>query len=94
MKFSMPCHCIGFQFDIDDFENGFDDTKYPLSNSIYRHGLKGAFEYAQSVGFNPKSSYISACEMCEDIRHFLWKHEHTTEIGPDGFYKEIKTIGK
>jgi hypothetical protein len=90
----IPCHCVGFQFDIDDFENGFDETKYPFSNSIYRHGINGAFDYAQHIGFTPKSSYISACEMCEDIRHFLWKNVNTKEIGPNGFYKEIKTRGK
>jgi len=90
----IPCHCVGFQFDIDDLEDGIDDTKYPLANSIYKDGINGAFGYAKNIGFTTKNSYISACEMCEDIRHFLWKTKHTNEIGPNGFYKEIKTRGK
>jgi organic radical activating enzyme len=89
----IPRHCVGFQFDIEDVENEIDGIKYPFSNIIYRQGIKGAFEYATNAGFNPKNSYISACEMCEDIRNYLLiKHEN--DIGPIGFYKEIKTRGK
>ncbi len=87
----IPGMCSGVCIDYQDLGSPLSESKYPFITLLYNQGPTGLYERAvEEFGFQPRSHYISKCELCQDIRGFLvlQKQVSTREFGPKQFYVE------
>jgi len=91
----LPGLCVGLYVDCRDLGTELDPDRYPVITALYNQGVEGLLEMACSkYGFTPDpKGYTSTCELCSVIRMFmvLDKGLASVELGPSGFYKELKS---
>ena len=89
-------YCGGITYPIAEgvaaWYRGFELERWPISRILVGEGLQALAELARSeAGFEPDSrGYVSACHACQDARLELWKLRRYPELGPDGFYTELR----
>jgi len=89
-------YCGGLTYPIPDgvavWFRDFELAQWPISRILVSKGLPGLIEFARSeVNFEPDPrGYVSACHACQDARLALWQLGRFPELGPDGFYSELR----
>lgn len=88
----IPGLCAGLAIAMGDLGGALPEGKYPLLDRLAAAGIRGLYELAvQAYGFTPtRASYLSHCDLCNDIRSFLASHkgDHFPELAPGAFYPE------
>ena len=90
----IPGLCAGLAIKAVDLDQPLQSDDYPILTRLFRSGIRGLAEYAQSMGFEPqKDGYINKCDLCTDIRAFLFERTHgeQNELKPEGFYQNRDT---
>ncbi|MBI9068283.1 MAG: radical SAM protein [Salinivirgaceae bacterium] len=84
-------HTNGVTINIDDLGKEIDPKKYPYLTILLNGGIKSLYKLASTkYDFYPKSTYISKCHLCYDIRSFLvtQKGIDSPDLQPLEFYFE------
>jgi len=86
----IPGLCTGLAIAMADLGRPLPEGKYPLLDRLAATGIRGLYEFAsQDYGFTPtRTSYLSHCDLCNDIRSFLVSRQghHFSELAPLAFY--------
>jgi hypothetical protein len=89
----IPGLCAGLAIAMEDLGGPLPAGAYPLLDRLTSSGIQGLFELAhREYGYRPQhDAFINHCDLCTDIRHFLWQHQadRFPELAPNGFYAEI-----
>lgn len=70
----VPGLCAGLAIKVDDLGRPLDPSKYVVISTLFKHGIRGLFSFAQKeCGFEPKAvEYGSKCSLCYEIRSFFF----------------------
>ncbi len=86
----IPGLCAGLAIAMDDLGEALPGGKYTLLERLAADGIRGLFTIAaENYGFIPRTSgYLNHCDLCTDIRGYLFKTEgkRFIELAPGGFY--------
>lgn len=84
--------CIGLTLACEDLGRPIDAGKYPYLTALASDGLPGLYrEAATNHAFMPAQSYVSKCDMCNDIRRHLVinRSVDSPDLQPVGFYQDM-----
>lgn len=86
----LPGLCAGLVIPLEEVPGEVDLGRYPVLRALVRGGPAALVELAAEAGFVPGPGYASACDLCTDVRLFMWRRggERYSELGPPGFYDE------
>ncbi len=86
----IPGLCSGLSISGMDLGKSIPDQTYPLISTLSNEGINGLYDLAgNKYGYAPlKQGYINKCDLCTEIRTFLFAHTSETfpELTPVGFY--------
>lgn len=86
----IPGLCAGLVIAMEDLGGGLPVGKYGLLERLAATGIRGLFAMAKArYAYPPRADgYLNHCDLCNDIRSFLWRLDGPTfaELAPDGFY--------
>jgi sugar phosphate isomerase/epimerase len=88
----IPGLCSGLSIRREDLGTVISRETYPILSTLYESGIYGLSKLAESdFGFTPSGSYLSKCDLCLDIRHFLVveKGIESHELQPGQFYENV-----
>ena len=87
----IPAGCTGISIPPETFvlhrEDLYDPEKYPVLSRLLSGGTTALLSYAVTQGFDAETKAATKCDLCYQIRRFLWKKGSSAEIGPDCFYE-------
>ncbi len=86
----IPGLCSGLALRYDDLGKSIPQEEYPFLTTLYRQGIDGFFNLAaREYDFKPSREYLSKCDLCFDIRHFLTMKVgvNSKELQPKGYYE-------
>ncbi len=86
----IPGLCAGLSVAIEDLDEPVRESVYPAISMLYKEGVGVFMESAVGAyGFIPRPAYVSKCQLCDHIRHFLVKEKvfRSRELQPVGFYE-------
>ncbi|MEJ2235235.1 MAG: hypothetical protein P8X67_15045, partial [Syntrophobacterales bacterium] len=86
----IPGLCSGLAIRCDHVGTVLAQKDYPFLTTLFRKGIGGFGDLAVSkYGFEPSREYMSKCDLCFDIRHFLVMQVgvNTQELQPRGYYE-------
>mgnify|MGYP001554973017 CR=1 FL=1 len=86
----IPGLCSGLAICIDELKDPIPADKYPLLTVLYKEGVRGIYKIAEKYNhFGPRSAYLNKCDLCLDIRDFLYRKDADAfpELSPSGFYQ-------
>ncbi len=70
---------------------GIDLSAFPVLNFLIYEDFEGLNNFARTMGFEElPEGYLSKCHFCIELRSFLVKHGHFSELQPVEFYKHIR----
>jgi hypothetical protein len=88
----IPGLCAGLAIGLRDLDAELNPERYPLLTMLAASGPAGLLQLAQREdGFTPQESYLNKCDLCLDIRRFLFGKDPDSypELAPAGFYTEL-----
>jgi len=92
----VPGLCAGLTLPLAEVpgEVSLDDS--PILRALVDGGPAELVTLAMEQGFSPEVGYSSACDLCTDVRAFLFDRNpgRYHELGPEGFYEERSLRGK
>lgn len=86
----IPGLCSGLAIRYQDLGDRLDREEYPFLTSLYQGGIGSFLDLAKSdYGFKPSREYLSKCDLCFDIRHYLTMEVgvNSKELQPRGHYR-------
>jgi hypothetical protein len=89
----IPGLCSGFAIQAADLGSPLDETRYPIMNMLYKHGIKQFLDNAiKNYEFSPANEYLSKCHLCFEIRRWMIKKAGllSHELQPDTYYDEVQ----
>ena len=91
----VPAGCTGIAVPLEEYlsldRSGLrDPEKYPVLARLLAGGTKALLPYALSRGFDPDSRASTSCDLCYQIRRYLWRLGGCPETGPDCFYQMME----
>jgi len=87
----VPPRCTGIGIPLEDVDNlaAPNEHKYPILHRLRTGGLRALYEFAQAHGFTPNAAgYVSACELCFELRRALTAADNFAELTPRAFYTQ------
>lgn len=87
----IPGLCSGLGISISDLGDTLCPETYPVITALAERGIRGLYQFAVSrSGYcGGKKTFINKCDLCNDIRQYLFeKGWHLNELTPGGYYKE------
>lgn len=85
----VPGLCAGLGIAVKDLRSPLDPETYPVITRLAADGIRGLYDLAASTHrfSGAGKTYISKCDLCNDIRHFLFsKNLYLNELTPAGYY--------
>jgi hypothetical protein len=68
----VPGLCTGLALDFRDVGSPVDSEKYPFLHALMSGGIGALLSLVKErYGFTPREQYVSKCQLCYHIRHFL-----------------------
>jgi hypothetical protein len=89
----LPGLCSGLSIRIEDLGRQIKHDSYPFLHILMTEGIQGLYRVvSEQFGFLPKPVYVSKCELCYHIRHFLVieKEIKSKELNPVFYYRLLK----
>jgi hypothetical protein len=86
----IPGLCSGLAIRYEDLGKNLAREEYPFLTTLYQSGIEGFLHLAESdYGFKPSRGYLSKCDLCFDIRHYLTMEMgvNSKELQPRGHYQ-------
>ena len=86
----IPGLCSGLAIPYEDLGKSLAQKEYPYLTILYQKGIGGFLDLAiNEYGFKPLREYMSKCDLCFDIRHFLVMQVdvNSYELQPHGYYE-------
>jgi hypothetical protein len=93
----MPGFCSGISLgswkELDLLiETGEPIDDQPILQYLLNEDMEGLFQFAGDFGYQESpGGYISKCDLCLDIRKFLYSKKDFKELRPKEFYKHLDT---
>lgn len=90
----IPGLCSGLTISARDMAVPLSKNEYPVITVLARQGVSGLLAWAkENAGFSDTGKrYINRCDVCNDIRRFLFKKGMARkELNPPGYYEDWKT---
>lgn len=86
----IPGLCSGLAISMEDLGKPLSGSRYPIITALDKSGILGLYELAgQQAGYTPlRNRYINKCDLCTEIRFFLFQAGWKNELLPEGFYTE------
>lgn len=82
----VPGLCAGIVLPITDVPGSIGLDRYPYLAKLLKSGPAGLAQEAMEKGFVPEPTYASPCDLCTEVRRWLYPHAPSPELGPSGFY--------
>jgi len=86
----IPGLCSGLAIRYEDLGKSLTQQEYPFLATLISKGIGGFLGLATAnFGFKPSREYLSKCDLCFDIRHFLTMRAgvNSKELQPKGYYE-------
>jgi len=86
----IPGLCSGLAIRCEDLGKSLSANEYPFLATLFSKGIGGFLNLATAdFGFEPSREYLSKCDLCFDIRHFLTVHARVNakELQPKEYYE-------
>ncbi len=83
----VPGLCAGLVLPLEKLPGPLELEDYPIIAALLEpEGLDLLVRRARAMGFKPASTYSAACDLCTHARGYLFAHDPTPDLGPEGFY--------
>jgi hypothetical protein len=92
----MPGYCGGISLGSwrqlgELLEVGIDLEHHPVLNYLIAGDMAGLHRFAIKLGYPSRvDGYLSKCDLCLDIRHFLVNETEIEELSPRSFYTHLE----
>jgi hypothetical protein len=82
----VPGLCAGFSINYKDLGKSLEN--YELITAVYEKGISALYDIAKKHGFSTSRPYMDKCDLCNDIRKFLYENGlFRNELLPKEYYE-------